>query len=94
MGPDIPYLVQQMGWPAVTLVFFGWVALRVGRFLAPLVRQLFESHVSMMAALAIHAREQTEIMGKSMEILENCERTGRDNTVTLSGLSEKLDAAI
>jgi len=94
MGPDIPELVAQLGWPAVTLVFFAWVALRIGKFMGPLMQQLIESHVSMMTALETDAKDKTKILGACKEILQSCHETAKKHTVQLDGISEQIDAAL
>ncbi len=78
MGPDIAHLVQQLGWPAVTLVFFGWISIKVGRFFGPLMRDLFQAHIDLMRALQQDAADKTEI-------LKSCR-------AMLVGISEKIDA--
>ena len=87
MAPDIPHLVQQLGWPAVVLVFIAWMVMRAGKFMGPLMKDLVDSHVSMMHALEHDAKEKTRILDACKDILQS-------HSVSLVGISEKLDEAL
>ncbi len=87
-------MLQQFGWPAIILIFLAWVTVKVGRYLAPLVRGLFQAHVDLMNALQVDASEKTEILKSCQVMLERCDGRTEKHTVVLDSLSEKLDAAL
>lgn len=90
MNLDIIHFIEQLGWPAAILVFLAWITIKVGRFFAPLINNLFQAHIDLMQALRDDASEKTKILKSCQIMLQKCDERGEEHTLVLTGLSEKL----
>lgn len=67
---DIPHIITDFGFPTALLLIILWGMRSVGKFLSPLVKQGFASHVELVDTLKTHTERQTVILESHTETLD------------------------
>jgi hypothetical protein len=83
-------MAKYIGWPGVILIFLGYCTYNVGTSCYPFVKNIAESHVTVVTGLLEQQKIQNALKDESNRILEKVNETQKDQGVLIEEIHKAV----